>query len=57
MKYFWTFFWCFWLAQLVTYIVGSMSGSAYNFTTGVLLALGIGICVSIIGHVAEVKSE
>ena len=30
-------------------VVGSISGSANNFTTRILLALGIGICASIIG--------
>ena len=57
MKYFWTFFWSFFLAQLITYIVGSMNGATYDIKTGVALALGIGLFVSIIGHVAELKQE
>lgn len=55
MKYFWTFFWSFWLAQLITYIVGSMKGATYDFKTGVMLAIIIGLLISFIGHAAETK--
>lgn len=57
MKYFWTFFWSFLLAQLITYIVGSMNGATYDVKTGVILALGMGLFISIIGHAAETKTE
>lgn len=48
MRYFWTFFWSFALAQMVTYVVGSIMGASYNFMTGTYLAVGITILVLLI---------
>ena len=39
MKYFFTFFWTFLLVQMVTYVVSSMLGIAFDFQTGSILAV------------------
>lgn len=39
MKYFWTFFWTFLLVQMLTYVVSSMIGVAYELVTGTVLAV------------------
>lgn len=39
MKYFVTFFWTFLLVQMVTYVVSSMLGIAFDFQTGSILAV------------------
>lgn len=51
MKYFWTFFWTFLLAQMVTYVAGSMSGGAYNFESGLILAIGMTVFIFLISLV------
>ena len=48
MKYFWTFFWTFLLAQMMTYVVGSMNKYQYNFDTGLKLAIGMTILILLI---------
>ncbi|CUA79362.1 YjzD family protein [Anoxybacillus suryakundensis] len=39
MRIFWTFFWTFLLVNMVTYVVSSMIGAAYHFSTGTTLAV------------------
>ncbi|MBD1383454.1 YjzD family protein [Metabacillus arenae] len=39
MRFFWTFFWAFLLIHMATYVVSSMVGTAYSFTTATILAV------------------
>lgn len=39
MRYFWAIFWTFLLMQMLTYVVGSMIGVAFDVTTGTILAV------------------
>lgn len=48
MKYFWTFFWTFLLLQMITYVVSSMIGVAFDFKTGTILAVATTILLCII---------
>jgi CHASE2 domain-containing sensor protein len=51
MKLFWTFFWTFLLVNMATYVVSSMQGNMYDFTTAALLAV---IATAIIVVIAAV---
>ncbi len=51
MRYFWTLFWAFLLTQMLTYVVSSMIGTAYNFETGVLLGIAVTVFVAILSVV------
>ncbi|ALA71092.1 DeoR faimly transcriptional regulator [Geobacillus stearothermophilus 10] len=55
MRLFWTFFWTFLLVQMATYVMGSMQGISYNFTTGALL--GVIVTVLIIVVAALIPDE
>ncbi|MCM2533704.1 YjzD family protein [Neobacillus pocheonensis] len=48
MRYFWTFFWSFLLVEMLTYVVSSMIGSAFDFKTGALLSVVVTILVFIV---------
>jgi hypothetical protein len=39
MRYFWAIFWTFLLMQMLTYVVGSMIGVAFDVNTGTILAV------------------
>lgn len=45
LKYFWTFFWTFLLMQMLTYVVSSMVGAAYDFGVGTILGVAVTIVV------------
>ncbi|ANB58369.1 hypothetical protein GFC29_3620 [Anoxybacillus sp. B7M1] len=49
MRFFWTLFWTFLLAQMATYVISSMQGSSYQFSTGAFLGVAMTIFVIIIG--------
>jgi len=51
VKFFWTFFWTFLLAQMATYVIGSMQGIAYQFSTGALLGVAMTVFVIIVANV------
>lgn len=48
MRYFWTFFWTFLLVQMLTYVVGSMTGSGYDMMTGSILAVAATILIFVV---------
>ncbi|ASS88783.1 MULTISPECIES: YjzD family protein [Geobacillus] len=48
MRLFWTFFWTFLLVQMATYVMGSMQGIGYNFTTGALLGVIVTVLVLVV---------
>lgn len=50
MRLFWTFFWTFLLVQMATYVMGSMQGIAYNFSTGALLGVVVTILIFIVAN-------
>jgi uncharacterized membrane protein YdjX (TVP38/TMEM64 family) len=47
MRYFWTFFWALLLTEMLTYVVSSMNGAAFNPTTGAILSVGVTILIFI----------
>jgi len=49
MKYFVTFFWTFLLIQMVTYVVTSMLGTAFDFKTGSILAVIVTVLIYVLG--------
>ncbi|WNS76851.1 DUF2929 family protein [Bacillus sp. DTU_2020_1000418_1_SI_GHA_SEK_038] len=51
MRFFWTFFWTFLLVQMLTYVVSSMLGLAFDFKTGSILAVGATILIFVISTV------
>lgn len=51
MRYFWALFWGFLLVQMLTYVVGSMIGTTYDFKTGTILTVVLVVMVYIIGSV------
>jgi len=55
MRLFWTFFWTFLLVQMATYVMGSMQGISYDFTTGALL--GVIVTVFIVVLAALIPDE
>jgi cell shape-determining protein MreD len=50
MRLFWTLFWTFLLVQMATYVMGSMQGIAYDFSTGALLGIIVTIFVIIVAN-------
>lgn len=50
MRLLWTFFWTFLLVQMATYVIGSMQGIPYDFSTGALLAIFVTIFVVIVAN-------
>jgi hypothetical protein len=50
MRLFWTFFWTFLLVQMATYVMGSMQGIPYHFSTGALLGVIVTIFVIIVAN-------
>ncbi|WP_078548128.1 YjzD family protein [Litchfieldia alkalitelluris] len=50
MRYFWTFFWTFLLVQMVSYVVSSMQGVAYNFGVSSIIAIAAFVCITIIAE-------
>ncbi|WP_027408935.1 DUF2929 family protein [Anoxybacteroides tepidamans] len=50
MKFFWTFFWTFLLAQMATYVIGSMQGISYQFSTGALLGVVMTVLIIIVAN-------
>jgi uncharacterized membrane protein len=58
MKYLWTFFWTFLLAQMMTFVVGSIKSTPYSFETGLKLAVGMTVLLLIIPRLLpEEKAE
>lgn len=51
MKYLFTFFWTFLLVQMVTYVVSSMLGEAFNFQTGTILAVVFTILIFVLSAI------
>ncbi|MEH7122162.1 DUF2929 family protein [Bacillus sp. JJ1532] len=51
MRFFWTFFWTFLLVQMLTYVVSSMLGLAFDFKTGSILAVGTTILIFVISTI------
>ena len=48
MRYFMTFFWVFLLMQMITYVVSSMSGNAYEFITGAIISIPVTILICVL---------
>ncbi|MDQ0217539.1 DUF2929 family protein [Peribacillus cavernae] len=48
MRYFWTFFWTFILIHMVTYVVSSMIGVGYDFSTANILGIAVTILILIV---------
>ncbi|WP_163101592.1 YjzD family protein [Peribacillus alkalitolerans] len=48
MRFVMTFFWTFLLVQMLTYVVSSMSGVHYSFTTGTTLAVVVFVLISVL---------
>lgn len=48
MRFFWAFFWSFLLVQMLTYVVSSMNGVAFDFTLGSLLAVGVTVLIFVV---------
>jgi len=46
-----TIFWTFLLSQMLVYVVGSMNGVAFNFTTGLILTAVFSVLVFIISAI------
>ncbi|MGG1676594.1 DUF2929 family protein [Neobacillus sp. NRS-1170] len=48
MRFFWTFFWLFLLVQMLTYVVSSMNGVAFDVKVGSILAVAVTILVYVV---------
>ena len=48
MRYLVTFFWSFLLMQMITYVVSSMAGAGYSFTTGVIISVIVSLLVFVL---------
>ncbi|MDN3015094.1 DUF2929 family protein [Paenibacillus sp. BSR1-1] len=48
MRFFWTFFWLFLLVQMLTYVVSSMNGVAFDVKVGSILAIAVTILVFVV---------
>jgi small-conductance mechanosensitive channel len=51
MRFFWALFWTFLLAAMLTYVVGSMSGMAFDLTTAGILTVVAVVVIYIISAV------
>lgn len=51
MRFFWTFFWSFLLVQMLTYVVSSMNGAAFDFKLGAIVSIGVTILVFVISAI------
>ncbi|MCQ6280974.1 YjzD family protein [Bacillus sp. EB600] len=51
MRFFWSLFWGFLLVQMLTYVITSMLGTAYDFKIGSILALVVVVLVYAISAV------
>ncbi|TRZ35791.1 DUF2929 family protein [Niallia circulans] len=51
MRYIITIFWTFLLAQMLTYVISSMNGTTYSFSTGVVLAAVFSIVIFLLAAV------
>jgi hypothetical protein len=47
MRYFWTFFWTFLLVEMLTYVVSSMNGVAFDVKMGAILSIAVTILIFI----------
>jgi hypothetical protein len=45
VRYFWSLFWGFLLVQMLTYVVGSMIGTTYDFKMGTILTVVLVVMV------------
>ncbi|MBD3110324.1 YjzD family protein [Bacillus sp. AGMB 02131] len=48
MRYIVTFVWVFLLMQMVTYVVSSMNGAAYDFNIGLITAVPVTILICLL---------
>lgn len=51
MRYFWALFWGFLLANMLTYVVGSMLGTGYDFKTGSILTVILVVMVFVLAAI------
>ncbi len=51
MRFFWSLFWGFLLVQMLTYVITSMLGTAYDFKIGSILTLVVVVLVYAISAV------
>ncbi len=51
LRYFWTLFWTFLLMQMLTYVVSSMTGAAFDFQTGLILTVAATILIFVISAI------
>lgn len=48
MKYFWTLFWTFLLVQMLTYVVSSMVGVAFDYKVASIIAIPATILIYLV---------
>lgn len=53
MKFIITFIWAFILSHVVTYIIGSITGSPYDVQTASILGIGFSILLFLIGTITS----
>lgn len=51
MRFFWTFFWSFLLVEMLTYVVSSMLGVAFDLKTGAILAVCVTILIFVVSSI------
>ncbi|MEK3644332.1 YjzD family protein [Aeribacillus sp. FSL M8-0235] len=59
MRYFATFFWTFLLVNMASYVVSSMTGSAFHFSTAIIISVVFTVLLFIIAELipAEPSEE
>jgi hypothetical protein len=48
MRFIWAFIWSFFLVQMASYVISSMTGSTYDFMQATIMSLVIGVLVIIV---------
>jgi hypothetical protein len=51
MRYFWTFFWSFLLVEMLTYVVSSMNGTAFDLKMGAILSVVVTILIYVVSAI------
>lgn len=51
MRYFWTFFWTFLLVEMLTYVVSSMNGTAFDLKMGAILSVVVTILIYVVSAI------
>lgn len=51
MRFFWSLFWGFLLVQMLTYVISSMLGTAYDFKLGTILTVFVVALVYVLSSI------